>query len=63
MIALFVESRRQTEKYADGGGLFLFIPASGKKSGGWRTVYRRPKLLSFGEYPEGVASVPRGNAG
>lgn len=41
------------KKYADGGGLFLFIPASGKKL--WRLAYRferKAKLLSFGEYPQ-----------
>lgn len=41
------------KKYADGGGLFLFIPASGKKL--WRMAYRfdrKAKLLSFGEYPQ-----------
>jgi integrase len=40
------------KKYADGGGLFLFIPVSGKKL--WRLAYRvnrKAKLLSFGEYP------------
>jgi integrase len=40
------------KKYADGGGLFLFIPVSGKKL--WRMAYRvnrKAKLLSFGEYP------------
>jgi integrase len=40
------------KKYADGGGLFLFIHASGKKL--WRMAYRfnrKAKLLSFGEYP------------
>lgn len=39
-------------KYFDGGGLFLFIPASGSKL--WRMAYRfdgKSKLLSFGEYP------------
>ncbi len=40
------------KKYADGGGLFLFIPVTGKKL--WRMAYRfnrKAKLLSFGEYP------------
>lgn len=40
------------KKYADGGGLFLFIPVTGKKF--WRLAYRfnrKAKLLSFGEYP------------
>lgn len=41
------------KKYADGGGLFLFIPVSGKKL--WRMAYRferKAKLLTFGEYPQ-----------
>lgn len=40
------------KKYADGGGLFLFIPTSGSKL--WRMAYRfnkKSKLLAFGEYP------------
>ncbi|MCX4310562.1 MAG: integrase arm-type DNA-binding domain-containing protein [Desulfovibrio sp.] len=40
------------KKYFDGGGLFLFVPASGSKL--WRMAYRfdgKSKLLSFGEYP------------
>ena len=38
-------------KYFDGGGLFLYVPASGSKL--WRMAYRfnKSKLLSFGEYP------------
>lgn len=40
------------KKYFGGGGLFLFLFASGKKL--WRMAYRfdeKPKTLSFGEYP------------
>lgn len=40
------------KKYADGGGLFLFVPLTGSKL--WRMSYRfegKNKLLSFGEYP------------
>lgn len=40
------------KKYADSGGLFLYIPTSGSKL--WRMAYRfnkKSKLLSFGEYP------------
>ena len=40
------------QKHFDGGGLFLFIPATGSKL--WRMAYRfdkKSKLLSFGEYP------------
>jgi integrase len=40
------------KKYADGGGLFLYVPLTGKKL--WRMAYRynkKSKLLSFGEYP------------
>ena len=39
-------------KYSDGGGLHLYLSASGKKL--WRMTYyfeRKEKLLSFGEYP------------
>lgn len=42
----------KAKKYADGGGLFLYIPTSGSKL--WRMAYRfnkKSKLLSFGEYP------------
>ena len=48
------------KKYADGGGLFLFIPTSGKKL--WRLAYRferKAKLLSFGEYPQVSLRVAR----
>ncbi len=47
-----LEPADKPKKYADGGGLFLFIPVSGKKL--WRLAYRfdrKAKLLSFGEYP------------
>ena len=40
------------KKHFDGGGLFLFVTASGSKL--WRMAYRfehKSKLLSFGEYP------------
>ncbi len=40
------------KKYADGGGLFLYVAASGAKL--WRMAYRfegKAKLLSFGENP------------
>ena len=40
------------KKYADGGGLFLYVPLTGSKL--WRMTYRfnkKSKLLSFGEYP------------
>lgn len=52
----FIQGLRAADKpkkYADGGGLFLFIPTSGKKL--WRLAYRfdrKAKLLSFGEYPQ-----------
>lgn len=39
-------------KVTDGGGLFLYLSASGKKL--WRMSYyfeRRERVLSFGEYP------------
>lgn len=39
-------------KVTDGGGLFLYLSASGKKL--WRMTYyfeRRERVLSFGEYP------------
>ena len=40
------------KKYADGGGLFIYVSTSGSKL--WRMAYRynmKSKLLSFGEYP------------
>lgn len=51
----FIRSLKPAEKpkkYADSGGLFLFVPTSGSKL--WRMAYRynkKSKLLSFGEYP------------
>lgn len=48
------------KKYADGGGLFLYIAASGSKL--WRMAYRfnkKAKLLSFGEYPGVSLQVAR----
>ena len=40
------------KKYADGGGLYLYVAKTGSKL--WRMAYRfndKEKLLSFGEYP------------
>ena len=40
------------KKYADGGGLFIYVSTTGSKL--WRMAYRfnlKSKLLSFGEYP------------
>jgi integrase len=40
------------KKHFDGGGMFLFVTATGSKL--WRMVYhfdKKEKLLSFGEYP------------
>ena len=42
----------KAKKYADGGGLFLYVAKTGSKL--WRMAYRfndKEKLLSFGEYP------------
>ena len=42
----------KAKKYADGGGLYLYIAKTGSKL--WRMAYRfndKEKLLSFGEYP------------
>ncbi len=47
-----VKPLAKAKKYADGGGLFLYVPPSGSKF--WRMSYRfdkKQKLLSFGEYP------------
>ncbi len=47
-----LKAQDKPKKYADGGGLFLFIPVSGKKL--WRMAYRyekKAKLLTFGAYP------------
>ena len=40
------------KKYADGGGLFIYVSTTGSKL--WCMAYRfnmKSKLLSFGEYP------------
>ena len=42
----------KAKKYADGGGLYLYVARTGSKL--WRMAYRfndKEKLLSFGEYP------------
>ena len=47
-----VKPADKPKKYADGGGLFLYVPVSGSKL--WRMAYRynhKSKLLSFGSYP------------
>lgn len=47
-----VKPNGKPKKHFDGGGLFLFVTASGSKL--WRMVYRfdqKSKILSFGEYP------------
>ena len=47
-----VKPAEKPKKYADGGGLFLYVPTTGSKL--WRMAYRfeqKNKLLSFGEYP------------
>jgi len=48
-------------KYADGGGLYLYLSASGKKF--WRMAYsfeQKAKVLSFGEYPVITLEKARG---
>lgn len=48
-----VKPMESPKKYADGGGLFLYVPANGSKL--WRMTYRynkKSKLLSFGKYPD-----------
>ena len=48
-----VKPAESPKKYADGGGLFLYVPANGSKL--WRMTYRynkKSKLLSFGKYPD-----------
>ena len=55
-----LKAESKPKKYADGGGLFLFIPVSGTKL--WRMAYRfnhQAKLLSFGAYPEISLRVAR----
>jgi integrase len=47
-----IKPAEKPKKYADGGGLFLYVPVTGSKL--WRMGYRfdkKSKLLSFGEYP------------
>jgi integrase len=47
-----VKPAEKPKKFADGGGLFLYVPLTGSKL--WRMGYRfegKNKLLSFGEYP------------
>ena len=47
-----VTANGKVQKYSDGGGLFLYVTPTGKKS--WRLAYRfagKQKLLSFGPYP------------
>lgn len=42
----------KVQKHSDGGGLFLYITPTGKKS--WRLAYRfmgKQKLLVIGPYP------------
>ncbi len=42
----------KVQKHSDGGGLFLYVTPTGKKS--WRLAYRfagKQKLLSLGPYP------------
>ncbi len=47
-----VTANGKVQKHSDGGGLFLYVTPTGKKS--WRLAYRfagRQKLLSLGPYP------------
>lgn len=47
-----LKPEEKAKKYADGGGLFLYIPPNGSKL--WRMAYTynsKAKLLSFGKYP------------
>ena len=49
----------KAKKYADGGGLFLYVAKTGSKL--WRMAYyfeRKEKVLSFGEYPMPQCSMP-----
>lgn len=51
-IIMALKPTGKPKKYADGGGLFLYISDTGSKL--WRMAYRfnrKAKLLSFGEYP------------
>ena len=47
-----VNGNGKVQKHSDGGGLFLYVTPTGKKS--WRMAYRfagKQKLLSIGPYP------------
>lgn len=47
-----VTANGKAQKHSDGGGLFLYVTPTGKKS--WRLTYRfagKQKLLSLGPYP------------
>ena len=47
-----VTANGKAQKHSDGGGLFLYVTPTGKKS--WRLAYRfagKQKLLSLGPYP------------
>ncbi len=47
-----VSGNGKVQKHSDGGGLFLYVTPTGKKS--WRMAYRfagKQKLLSIGPYP------------
>ncbi len=47
-----VVANGKVQKHSDGGGLFLYVTPTGKKS--WRLAYRfagRQKLISLGPYP------------
>ena len=47
-----VTANGKVQKHSDGGGLFLYVTPTGKKS--WRLAYRfagRQKLISLGPYP------------
>ena len=55
-----VKAAESPKKYADGGGLFLYVPANGSKL--WRMTYRynrKSKLLSFGKYPAVTLKMAR----
>ncbi|WP_301186640.1 Arm DNA-binding domain-containing protein, partial [uncultured Desulfovibrio sp.] len=47
-----VAANGKVQKHSDGGGLFLYVTPTGKKS--WRLAYRfagKQKLISLGPYP------------
>ena len=47
-----VAGNDKVQKHSDGGGLFLYVTPTGKKS--WRLAYRfagKQKLISLGPYP------------